>query len=863
MNKSIQKKFIIFIVPIVVVVSALSFHLSMTNSRKIVEQEIFQTIDAQQDEQSKAIEDAIANIEGTTDIFASSVGSTYEYLNPDIYNKIIINMLLQDSNLRSAGVWFEPYLNSEKQKYERYFVQNTNGIFVADEHYNSSNFDYFNYELYIQCKNTNESFFTKSIYHELTETYTITYVTPINKPNGEFIGCVTTSFDIKQLKNLIERYTNEFIDFYIIDNSGVLIGHSDLNLVKSHTNIIDYYEDFEDFAQTILTTDSGVLTENKDGEKYYIYFDTVSDFEWKLIYEVPASYVSQPLKRLTVLNFMICLAAIILLITLIFYVSQKFVYKPLVLLLDDFKNISNNNYDSDIPKLLMDTDTEFSEIGRTLTEMKLNLVDYQNRLANQNKLLIENEKSLKESSEYINTIISALPIMMFVFDRNGCIKDIKGMTPFSNRPKMFYIGKQYTDLLGGNNDDCVGLDDFLNIIKTIENNDGVIHAEISPTVDGEREYFEHSLAVGPNDMVISLCRRTTDTVKRIQDMQYLNDFDQLTGLYNTRYFIDMIEKHVLESSLPISVIVCDVNGLKAINDDYGFAAGDKVLVDLTDALNRINVENKTVARVAGDEFAVILPNTTKEVAEELIANINKLCQTNKVSPYPFSIGFGVDTAITKKESLLHLVKSVEELLYKQKVYTSSGKKDNSIGLINSVLLAKNEREQMHSNRVSELSQEMAKALGWTQLEQSKMKTAGLLHDIGKIGIAETLLNKPGKLTEEEYEVLCTHPQVGYQILQSFENMKELSEYAYSHHEKWDGTGYPRRLKGSEIPIEARILAIADSYDAMTSERAYRKGLPKEVAIAELIKCKNSQFDPELVDIFIDKVLNVKIENYQV
>ncbi len=862
MQKSIRKKFILYIVPIVVLVSTTSFHLSMVNSRKIVEQETYQAIDAEQDEQSKAIEDAITNVQSTTDIFASSVGSTYENLYANIYNKIITNMLYQDNNLRSAGVWFEPYLNSDKQKTERYFVQNLNGLFVANEDYTSEEFDYLNHELYIRCKNTNESFFTDAIYHDLTKSYTITYFAPINKPNGEFIGCITTSFDIKHLKNIIDKYNNKAIDFYILDSTGVFIGHSDLDLVTSHTNIADYHENFDDYAETILSTDTGVLTLTENGEKNYIYFDTVSEFNWKLIYEIPSSYINQPLIRLIAINFIICTASIISLITLIFYVTNRFLYKPLLLLSDDFNNIANNDYDSNIPKQLMDTDTEFSHIGKTLEQMKSNLLDYKNKLEESNSLLVENEKTLKEGSNYVNTIISALPIMMFVFDRNGYINDLHGMTPFSNRPKKFYIGKHYNELLGEDISTCIGLEDFLNIIKTVDYSDGVIHTEISALVDGEREYFEHSLTVGPSNTVISLCRRTTDTVNHMQDMKYLNQFDELTGLYNTRSFIEMINKHTLNSSLPISIIVCDVNGLKGINDKYGFEEGDKLLLDLTDTLNAIDVKNKTVARVAGDEFAVILPNTTKEEAEKLIDEINTMCLLCKTSKYSFSIGFGVDTALSEENSLLHLIKSAEELLYKQKVYTSSGKKDNSIGIINNVLLAKNEREQMHSNRVSELCFEMSKALGWSNIEQSKMKTAGLLHDIGKIGIPETLLNKPGALTDEEYKILCTHPEVGYRILQSFENMKDLSEYAYSHHEKWDGSGYPRKLKGTEIPVEARILAIADTYDAMTSSRSYRDGLPREVAIRELIRCKNSQFDPELVDIFVVKVLDEKLEDYQ-
>ncbi len=863
MHKSIQKKMIIYILPIVFIVLAISLHVSMVNSKLIIKQELYQTIDAKQDEQSKAIEDAISKVKGTTDIFASSVGSTYEYLDADIYNKIIKNVLLQDDKLRSVGVWFEPYKSDKDQKYERYFVENIDGVFLINTEYNSSEFDYLNDPLYIEAKKQNKGFFSEAHYHELSYTYTITYVAPIQNSKGEFIGCITSSFDINDLKDLIDKYDNGYINFYIIDNNGVYIGNTDLELIKSRVNIKDCEVDFSKQAETILTTNSGTLTHEKNDELYYIYYETIQEFGWKLVYEVPSSYINKPLIELTAINIFICIISVCIIIALILHVTKRFVHNPLHLLLDDFKNISNNVYYSEIPNKLLQTNTEFSDIGMALNDMKLNLTDYQSRLIRKNHLLVENQNSLKDAVDYVNTIISALPIMMFVFDRDGFIIELHGQTPFENRPKDFYEGKHYLDLLTDNPSTIIGITELLDTVKTIDYNDGVVHREISTIINGNEEHFEHNITLCQDNVIISLCRRVTDTVNHIKDMEYLSDFDELTGLYNSRYFIDVLKNHVEHSVLPISIIVCDVNGFKSINDQYGYVDGDQLLVDLTVVLNEINVENKSVFRVAGDEFGIILPNTTKEKAEKIIEDIYTKCLLGQVSEIPFSIGYGVDTQLSEDESLLKLIKSVEETLYMQKVYTSSGKKDNSIGLINSIYQAKNKREQLHSNRVSEICLEMAKVLGWSQLEQNKISTAGLLHDIGKIGISDSLLNKPGRLTEEEYAEMCTHPEIGYQILQTFENMKELSEFAYSHHEKWDGTGYPRKLKGTEIPIEARIIAIADTYDAMTSSRSYREGLPKEVAIRELIKCKNNQLDPELVDVFIEKVLLEKLEDYQV
>ncbi len=865
MYKSIRKKLIIYIIPIITLVLVLSYFINISNSKKIVEQEIFQTIDTKKDEQSRYIEDIATKIKGDSDVYASSISSSYHSLNADIYNQILTNLLIKDTSLRSAAVWFDPYVTSENQSTERYLVENIDGSIVVHEDYQSPNLNYLNHYLYLRAKKLNNSFFTEAYFSDVLGTYTITYVTPIQNSNGEFIGCFSSSFDIKLLKELVDEYNTDFMYFYILDNSGVYIAHTDLELVKSKANFLDLAEGDKydtEKLQTIFNTDSGSITFTNNGVDYYIYYDTVTSFEWKLIYQVPALYVKQPLIQLTLLNILICSVVLAILIFIILYVSNKFVHKPLQLLVEDFKNISSNNLNSDIPNLLVDTESEFSEIGKALFEMKRNLAEYQSSLNDKNELLVANEQSLKNTVDYINAIITALPIMMFIFDKDGYCLELYGPTPFSKNPPEFFKGKHCLELLSVFDQNAVDVHEFFDIIKNIDYSDGVVNAQVSFKIDGNMEYFNHSLTLCRDNMVISLSKRVTDTVNHIKDMKYLSDFDELTGLYNSRYFIDMLKQHVEHSSLPISIIVCDVNGLKALNDKYGFDVGDKILLDLTVALNNIDIANKTVSRAAADEFAIVLPNTTKLEAENIIENISSQCILGKVSKISFSLGYGVDTKTTKEGSLLQLIKSVEELLYKQKVYTSSGEKDNSIGLINSILHAKNKREQLHSDRVSEFCLAMAKALGWSQVEQNKLSTAGLLHDIGKIGISEAILNKPGKLTDGEYAEMCTHPEIGYNILQSFENMKELAEYAYSHHEKWDGTGYPRKLKGSEIPVEARILAIIDTFDAMTSSRSYREGLPQEVAVAELIKCKNTQFDPELVDIFVEKVLFEKLEDYQ-
>lgn len=181
-------------------------------------------------------------------------------------------------------------------------------------------------------------------------------------------------------------------------------------------------------------------------------------------------------------------------------------------------------------------------------------------------------------------------------------------------------------------------------------------------------------------------------------------------------------------------------------------------------------------------------------------------------------------------------------------------KSSTTQMLMYLLHEKNEREEQHSERVSKLCREIGKKLALNQNEISILTVIGLLHDIGKIYIDNRILNKTGKLTEDEWNKLKEHPAIGYKILKSYPDTYDLAKFVLYHHEHYDGTGYPAGLKGDDIPFFSRIITVADSYDAMTSERPYKKAMEKNAAINELINNRGIQFDPLILDILIDKIL---------
>jgi putative nucleotidyltransferase with HDIG domain len=169
------------------------------------------------------------------------------------------------------------------------------------------------------------------------------------------------------------------------------------------------------------------------------------------------------------------------------------------------------------------------------------------------------------------------------------------------------------------------------------------------------------------------------------------------------------------------------------------------------------------------------------------------------------------------------------------------------------LFEKSGRERAHSQRVCLLSTKIAEALGFNNKRLDDVKLASLMHDIGKISIDNSILDKPGKLSFEEYEVIKTHPAVGYKILKTIKEYEDIAEFVVQHHERYDGTGYPYGLSKDQLHTESKIISIADAYDAMTCDRPYRCALNKEEAIEEIRKFSSKQFDPEIVEVAIKEV----------
>jgi len=346
----------------------------------------------------------------------------------------------------------------------------------------------------------------------------------------------------------------------------------------------------------------------------------------------------------------------------------------------------------------------------------------------------------------------------------------------------------------------------------------------------------------------------TERKKTENELLFLSYHDQLTGFYNRRYFEDRLRNLDKEANLPLSIIICDINGLKLVNDSFGHDFGDRLIKRAAETIREACRADDIVSRIGGDEFAVILPNTDVEILLSIVNKIKSLAQKQKVENIDLSLSCGYDTKKSAKQSIGEVMANAENHMYRHKLYEHSSMRSKTIDIIMKTLFEKSTRESQHSNRVSTLCKAIAKKMDFDKDDVNKIGIAGLVHDIGKIGIDEKTLNKPGRLDADEREQINRHPEIGWRILSSVNEFSDLAQCILAHHERWDGNGYPNGLRGEQIPLEARIISIADSYDAMTSQRSYKAGRTQEEAVKELMRCAGTQFDPKIVEVFVNQVL---------
>lgn len=346
-------------------------------------------------------------------------------------------------------------------------------------------------------------------------------------------------------------------------------------------------------------------------------------------------------------------------------------------------------------------------------------------------------------------------------------------------------------------------------------------------------------------------REISDRKKMEERLRQMGMYDALTGLYNRASFEDAMWR----ASLPDSsaLIVCDVDGLKMVNDTMGHEAGDKFLKAVGIVIRNSFREEDFIARIGGDEFAILLSGHAARNAAEAVRRLRAAIDShNKTNP-DISISLSIGFASTTDTGRADLFKVADDAMYREKLHRRQSVRSNSLNILSKALEARDFITEGHAERLRGQVSIMGEALGLPEHKIAELCLLAQFHDIGKVGVSDSILFKTAPLDPEERKEMQKHCEIGHRIAFSSPDLMPIADWILKHHEWWNGNGYPFGLAQEEIPLECRILAIADAYDAMTNDRPYRKALTHEEALNELISNAGKQFDPQLVSLFMEQL----------
>lgn len=483
----------------------------------------------------------------------------------------------------------------------------------------------------------------------------------------------------------------------------------------------------------------------------------------------------------------------------------------------------------------------------------------------------EAEAALRESQQLMKDIINFLPDATFVIDETGKVISWNyAMEKMSGVKAEYMIGK-------GNHEYAIP---FYGTRRPIMI-DYVLHPQEAPDQYQQKEdqglYYAESFcpAVGESGITVQInastlynisgenvgaiqsIRDVSEQKKAEEKIKYLSFFDKLTGVYNRAFFEEEFKRLDTPRQLPLSLIIADLNGLKLVNDAFGHYAGDGLLKEVAAILKSCCRKEDVVARWGGDEFVILLPLINSDAARSICERIKNACLNSSNSPFQVSVSLGLATKEDSTQNAHAILKEAEDKMYRNKLLENKSTRSSFITSLEETLWSRSHETEEHCRRMRTLVEYFGKSLGLLGSELDNLILLAALHDIGKIAIPSSILESPNSLSFQEWETIKKHPEIGYRIVLSSPELAGIADAILTHHERWDGNGYPLGLKGSNILLMSRILSIVDAYDVMLYGRPYKQAISHEAVLYELRSCAGQQFDPELVGFFSELVSKKK------
>lgn len=465
------------------------------------------------------------------------------------------------------------------------------------------------------------------------------------------------------------------------------------------------------------------------------------------------------------------------------------------------------------------------------------------------------EEALRESQERLQTVLENLPGGIFIHDLDGrflLVNKAACQNTGYSRQELLQMAVHEIDA------QALARQDRSKFWNNIDSNQPIMFESTHLRKDGSQypvEIHLTQIAMDRQPVILAIAFDITKRKHMEQKLKEMSLYDSLTGIYNRAFYEEEFRRLADNRYSPLGIIICDINGLKLINDTLGHAKGDELLKTAANILKSCLRAGEIVARIGGDEFAVLLPQSSEEIVSSCAARIRqevaRYNELNKELGISLALGYAVQEgplADTKD-----LFKRADEAMYREKLQQSCNTSSGTVQTLIKALEARDFQIQCQAGGLYEYVWKLGKALDFFEEELKELQLLARFRDLGQVGVSEEILSKPGPLNEQELREMQRHCEIGQRIALSLADLAPVADYILKHHEWWNGQGYPIGLQGQEIPLMCRILAISAAYEAMTCERPYRKALSHEQAIQELQRCAGTQFDPHLVQVFLDIV----------
>jgi diguanylate cyclase (GGDEF)-like protein/PAS domain S-box-containing protein len=722
---------------------------------------------------------------------------------------------------------------------------------------------------YKVAKENNKTSFSPLYKHFIMDDLTVSVGTPVYDGKGSLFGVLGTHITLSRMDNYLNNIVkqNGAAAVIVDKNSGELVANSlnipnfnvDVNgtLKRTHINEIKNSSIIQGYKNYLVNNKEDHITANGESSHINISEFKTTGVDMLLITSIPDAILTRDIYE--TIRLTIIFSTIIMLTLSLLYMSYVGnLLKPLESLNLSTKKFTDGSFDErakifredEIGKLA----STFNMLAATISSL---VEDLESKVKKRTEDLEDTNSILQESRGQLKLILDSTAEGIYGMDTEGrctfCNKSGLSMLGYTAQDEL--LGKNMHDMIHHTKLDGTNFPvTECKIMKSFrEGKIAIVEDEIFWRKDGTSFDVRYSSYPQHRDGILVGAVVTfmdnTEHKKSEEHIKYLTYHDALTDIKNRIFFEEQITVIDTEENLPISVIFGDLNGLKLTNDIFGHAAGDNLLVEAAAAFKKASGDNGIAARIGGDEFALIMPHTDAERAKEIIAEIRKSFSNEGSNDIIGSVSLGSGTKTSMEESIPEMIEIAENLMYKDKTINRNTNNKNMIRKILNNLHNRSLREKRHSENVSVLCEKIAEEMGLSKAQVKRLGENGYFHDIGKIVLEDGILNKHRDLSEEEYRKMQQHSVVGYRILNLFDETIDLAEGVLSHHEHWDGTGYPKGIKGEEIPLSSRIIAVAEAYDAMTNDNYDRRKTHNE-AVEEIRSLSGIRFDKNAVEAFV-------------